>query len=555
MMIFGFTCSIVYYQVFGHSSPLSLKSAFDSADDTLGRILTRKIAPPKTIAVIKRYIAQLEGLDASLFDEVYLDSDGGSDEPLPDGFKIPLSGSDDMPGLNSDIPLAIIMKKPHSTSLGVTSNFTRPESQDLGSDASEYDVLDAYFPSPPSSVYIGNPTSATSTLRTHPQPPSLRSGPDSHWSETYSPPSPPTTERSYPGSFVPSKVPPPPPKSQFRYENSSFSQHHTVTRDDHSHSRAAILHRSSPGPAAIPRTRLSLLTNGNDSKITLESKDGRKESIASRVPSVNSTEHQSPPSFQTRLQHPPQPQLLPRNPAQPSSQSMGSRFGTLFHRTIKNERDQDNAYSSTQTQMGPGDGQLTPNSDVFPTTPSPLPPPALPLPSLVPLAHTLPSIQPLPQSQSQSQARHSASSFPPDPSASVSIGSTPSNHSSSGMPQVKREPQEALKFEEPEMSATEVDRVTGRERPAGWIPGRIQCTGKSALFSLQPSESFHFTRTLFDQRTADSVRCIGLFMDKARKITIAKSGAKLVDGMRLWVDTRALKIVNIKGDNCTFALL
>lgn len=48
--------------------------------------------------------------------------------------------------------------------------------------------------------------------------------------------------------------------------------------------------------------------------------------------------------------------------------------------------------------------------------------------------------------------------------------------------------------------------------------------------------------------------CTGLFMGKAKKIAIAKSGVKLVDGMRLWVDTRTLKMLTVKGDNCEWDL-
>lgn len=67
----------------------------------------RKISPPRTAAIVKRYIAQYEGIDASQIEAVYPNAE--SDTAIPDDTRIAIF-EDGGPGTSMVSPLAIILR-------------------------------------------------------------------------------------------------------------------------------------------------------------------------------------------------------------------------------------------------------------------------------------------------------------------------------------------------------------------------------------------------------------------------------------------------------------
>jgi hypothetical protein len=67
----------------------------------------RRIAPPRTAAIIKRYIAQLEGIDFSQIKAIYPNAE--SDVAIPDdtGISVLEEGA---PGTSQELPLAISLR-------------------------------------------------------------------------------------------------------------------------------------------------------------------------------------------------------------------------------------------------------------------------------------------------------------------------------------------------------------------------------------------------------------------------------------------------------------
>jgi len=96
----------VYYELFGSASTLSSKCAFDSENDSIGRVPARKIAPPRTAAIVKRYIAQLEGIDPT---QITIYTDAESDHPIPDDTRIAIF-EEGGPGTSLENPLAISLR-------------------------------------------------------------------------------------------------------------------------------------------------------------------------------------------------------------------------------------------------------------------------------------------------------------------------------------------------------------------------------------------------------------------------------------------------------------
>jgi hypothetical protein len=79
----------------------------------------RKIAPPRTAAIIKRYIAQLEGIDASQIEAVYPNAE--SDKAIPDDTRIAIF-EDGGPGTSMESPLAISLRDGSDT-ISVNASF------------------------------------------------------------------------------------------------------------------------------------------------------------------------------------------------------------------------------------------------------------------------------------------------------------------------------------------------------------------------------------------------------------------------------------------------
>ena len=96
----------MYYQVYANNSDVPSKVAFDEEEPSLGRILSDSVAPPRTLASIKRRISRVEETpelaNADLFEDI------SSETPMKDGH-ISILGTDG-PGLSPNEPMAIVQR-------------------------------------------------------------------------------------------------------------------------------------------------------------------------------------------------------------------------------------------------------------------------------------------------------------------------------------------------------------------------------------------------------------------------------------------------------------
>ena len=96
----------MYYQFFANNSEIPSKVSFDPEEPSLGRIRAESVAPPHSLASIKRLISRVEETpafaNADLFAEI------SSDTPMEEG-RISILGTDG-PGLSPDNPMAIVQK-------------------------------------------------------------------------------------------------------------------------------------------------------------------------------------------------------------------------------------------------------------------------------------------------------------------------------------------------------------------------------------------------------------------------------------------------------------
>ena len=94
----------MYYQLYTYNSEIPSKAAFDEEEPCVGRIRADSVAPPHTVASLKRRISRVEQnpalANADLFEDI------SSDVPLKDGH-ISILGAD-CPGLSPDEPIAIV---------------------------------------------------------------------------------------------------------------------------------------------------------------------------------------------------------------------------------------------------------------------------------------------------------------------------------------------------------------------------------------------------------------------------------------------------------------
>lgn len=106
--------TLVYYQIFGRDAPCCSKQSFDPDEPTVGRVLARNIAPPRTALIIKRYLAKLEGIDEFLVADLYLNDSRGDSEPVQDDTRVPIT-LEHGPGATREAPLAIILREQPQT--------------------------------------------------------------------------------------------------------------------------------------------------------------------------------------------------------------------------------------------------------------------------------------------------------------------------------------------------------------------------------------------------------------------------------------------------------
>ena len=96
----------MYYQLYANNSDVPSKAALDEDEPSLGRIRCDSVAPPHTLASIKRRISRVEETpelaNADLFADI------SSDAPLKEG-SVSILGTD-VPGLSPHDPVAVVQK-------------------------------------------------------------------------------------------------------------------------------------------------------------------------------------------------------------------------------------------------------------------------------------------------------------------------------------------------------------------------------------------------------------------------------------------------------------
>ena len=94
----------MYYLLYADNSEMPSKVSFDPEQPSLGRIRGDSIAPPHSLASIKRCISRVEETPALANADFFADI--SSDAPLKEGY-ISIIGTDG-PGLSMDEPMAIV---------------------------------------------------------------------------------------------------------------------------------------------------------------------------------------------------------------------------------------------------------------------------------------------------------------------------------------------------------------------------------------------------------------------------------------------------------------
>ena len=94
----------MYYQLYANNSEIPSKVAFDEEEPSLGRIRADSVAPPHSVASLKRRISRVEQTLALANADLFADI--SSDIPLKEG-RISILGAD-CPGLSPDEPMGVV---------------------------------------------------------------------------------------------------------------------------------------------------------------------------------------------------------------------------------------------------------------------------------------------------------------------------------------------------------------------------------------------------------------------------------------------------------------
>ena len=97
----------MYYLLYANNSDTTSKAAFDPDQPSLGRIRANSVAPPHSLASIKRHISRVEENPALASADLLADL--SSDAPMEEA-RIPILGADG-PGLDPNNPMAIVLNQ------------------------------------------------------------------------------------------------------------------------------------------------------------------------------------------------------------------------------------------------------------------------------------------------------------------------------------------------------------------------------------------------------------------------------------------------------------
>lgn len=96
-------------------------------EPSIGRILARNIAPPRTAGIIKRAILRAESIDPSRVSNLFLVASGGNDA-VDDEIRLDVTDEKGQggPGSSPDSPIGIVLGLGHEEVAGITISRTEP---------------------------------------------------------------------------------------------------------------------------------------------------------------------------------------------------------------------------------------------------------------------------------------------------------------------------------------------------------------------------------------------------------------------------------------------
>ncbi|KAF8308947.1 hypothetical protein DL93DRAFT_2100338 [Clavulina sp. PMI_390] len=139
----------LYYRLFRGATPVKSWQPLDPATPHLARVARSMLAPPRTFAVLKQYVAQLEEFDPTTIDTVFMDADA-VDENTRILFDI------GAPGTREEAPFLITLrerslKKPKSRWFGNLFKKPSPTSSSSGTPIL-FDITEGPRPDPPATL-------------------------------------------------------------------------------------------------------------------------------------------------------------------------------------------------------------------------------------------------------------------------------------------------------------------------------------------------------------------------------------------------------------------
>lgn len=97
----------VFYNIFEDHARLHVQAPFDLADPYMGHLHSSQLHPPRTIQVLKRSIANKEGIEPRYISGIYLTPD--DDDPAEDSQKVMRLDGD--PGATIDNPITVVVDR------------------------------------------------------------------------------------------------------------------------------------------------------------------------------------------------------------------------------------------------------------------------------------------------------------------------------------------------------------------------------------------------------------------------------------------------------------
>ena len=126
----------VYYRLYTKDGAIESYNYIYSNDRSIGRIITKAVAPPHTVSSLKRYLCKMEGFPGAENSDLY-ETLSSQSAMMPDSTRISLLGQSGI-GSSVDNPAALV--------IGNTNFGKRARNTDLGKDLPERpDTMDIRY--------------------------------------------------------------------------------------------------------------------------------------------------------------------------------------------------------------------------------------------------------------------------------------------------------------------------------------------------------------------------------------------------------------------------